>query len=238
MEAASCRVVLVGPENPRNVGFAARAMLAFGASELVLVATPWTSVPPEARKTGVAAPEILDAARFTPALSDALRGCETAIAFSRRPTTLRQAEFVLPVVPAGLGASGRTALVFGRESNGLTKEESALCPHLARIPGREGVSLNLGQAVAVALFALTAPATRAPVDAKKLRPAVAVDRMLGLWDFLEPRLSAAPRFTPARLQRVRQMLYRLALDDEDFDLLFAVMSELDRPAAARRASKS
>ena len=32
--------------------------------------------------------------------------------------------------------------------------------------------------------------------------------------------------------------FGLELDDEDFDLLFAVMSELARPAAVRRASKS
>jgi TrmH family RNA methyltransferase len=238
MKAADCRVVLVGPENPRNVGFVARAMLCFGAAELVLVAAPWKSIPPEARRTGVAAPDILDAARFEPALADALRGCETAVAFSRRPTTLRQDEFVLPAAPAALGFSGRTALVFGRESNGLTREESSLCPHLARIPCRGSVSLNLGQAAAVALFSLTAPAPSLEIDPKKLKPEVSVDRLLGLWDFLEPKLSAAPRFTAARLQRIRQMLYRLALDDEDFDLLFAVMSELARPAAVRRASKS
>jgi tRNA/rRNA methyltransferase len=241
MEAAACRIVLVGPENPRNVGFAARAMLAFGASDLVLAAAPWKTVPEEARRTGVAAPGILDAARFEPTLAGALRGCATAIAFSRRPTTLRQAEFVLPGVPPALAAAaaqGRTALVFGRESNGLTREESALCPSLARIPCRAGVSLNLGQAVAVALFALTSPAGRAEADPKKLRPGVSVDRLLGLWDFLEPKLAAAPRFTEGRLQRIRQMLYRLSLDDEDFDLLFAVMSELARPAAGRRAPKS
>lgn len=237
MNAASCRIVLVGPENPRNVGFAARAMLAFGASELVITDVSWKEVPAEARKTGVAAPEILDAARFVPDLAAALRGCATAVAFSRRPTTLRQEEFVLPSVPAELGASGRTALVFGRESNGLTREELAQCPLLARIPAQKGVSLNLGQAVAVGLFALTAPAPRAAADPKKARPAAAVDRLLGLWNFLEPRLGAAPRFTAARLQRIRQMLYRLKLDDEDFDLLFAVMSELARPAALRRASK-
>ena len=238
MEASACRIVLVGPENPRNVGFAARAMLAFGSSELVLVAAPWKAIPAEARRTGVAAPEILDAARFVPALTDALRGCETAIAFSRRPSALRQAEFVLPDAPPALGVSGRTALVFGRESNGLTREESALCPHLARIPCRGGVSLNLGQAVAVALFSLTAPESRKPADSKKVRAEVSVDQLLGLWDFLEPKLSAAPRFTAARLQRIRQMLYRLKLDDEDFDLLFSVMSELARPAAVRRASNS
>jgi tRNA/rRNA methyltransferase len=228
------RVVLVGPENPRNVGFVARAMLCFGATELYVVGTPWPSAPPESFQTGAAAPDILNAARFVPGLAAALEGCADAVAFSRRPTVLRQSEFVLPHAPAGLGATGRVALVFGRESTGLTREESALCPRLARIPCREGVSLNLGQAVAVALFSLTAPHAAPPVDPKKLRPAVTVERMLGLWSFLEPKLAAAPRFTPARLQRVRQMLYRLTLDDEDFDLLFAVMNELDRPAATRR----
>jgi TrmH family RNA methyltransferase len=238
MDASFCRIVLVGPENPRNVGFAARAMLAFGASELVIAGVAWKSIPPEARQTGVAAPEILDGARFEPDLAAALRGCETAIAFSRRPTALRHEEFVLPFVPPGLGASGRTALVFGRESNGLSRGELALCPFLARIPCRGGVSLNLGQAVSVALFALTAPASHGAADPKKARPEASVDRLLGLWNFLEPKLAAAPRFTATRLQRIRQMLYRLRLDDEDFGLLFAVMNELARPAALRRSSKS
>lgn len=230
---ARYRVVLVGPENPRNVGFVARAMLCFGADELFVAATAWTSPPAEALKTGVAASDILTRARFAPSLTEALRGCETAIAFSRRPTTLRSTEFVLPDAPVPALGGGRTALVFGRESNGLTREEFSLCPYRARIPGRDGVSLNLGQAAAVALFCLTAPG-RADGAANAHRPAVALDRLLGLWDFLEPRLAAAPRFTAGRLQRVRQMLYRLPLDDEDFDLLFAVMSELAAPAAQRR----
>lgn len=233
MDAASCRVVLVGPENPRNVGFVARAMLAFGASDLVVTDVSWSAPPAEARKTGVAALDVLDRARVAPSLADALRGCGAAVAFSRRPTVLRQAEFFLPAAPASLDSAGRVALVFGRESNGLTRAESALCPYLARIPCREGVSLNLGQAAAIGLFSLTAPA--AAGKEKDERPPASVDRMLGLWDFLEPRLAAAPRFTAARLQRIRQMLYRLRVDDEDFDLLFAVMSELAEPAAARRA---
>lgn len=238
LEAAACRVVLVRPENPRNIGFVARAMLCFGSSELVVAASSWRSAPPEARSTGVAATAILDAARFVPALSDALRGCDAAIAFSRRPSVLRQESFTLPAVPAALDRRAKTALVFGRESNGLTREESALCPLLARIPCKAGVSLNLGQAAAVALFALTAAPGPAAADAAAPRPRASLDRMLRLWDFLEPRLSAAPRFTPQRLQRIRQMLYGLSLADGDLDLLFAVMSELALPAAVRRAARS
>lgn len=216
------RVVLVDPENPLNVGFVARAMRASGVSDLVVASSAWKALPAEARVTGSCAPDILDGVRFENDLAGALRGCDSAIAFSRRPTALRQDEFTLPAVPASLNLKGRVALVFGRESSGLSRAESALCPHLARIPCRDGVSLNLGQAVAVALFSLTAAERELP---EKPAPA-ALERMLALWDYLQPKLASSPRFTEVKQRRVRQMLYRLRLDDGDFDQLFAVMKAL------------
>jgi len=219
------RVVLVEPENPLNVGFVARAMKSFGVTDLVVAGSSWKALPPEARVTGVCAPEILDGVRFESELEGALRGCQTAIAFSRRPTALRQAEFTLPAVPPALSLKGRTALVFGRESTGLSRAESALCPHLARIPCENGVSLNLGQAVAVALFSLTAAAE---VKGPERAPQASLDRMTALWSFVQPRLAASPRFTQARQQRARQLLYRLSVNDADLDTLFSVFKGLAR----------
>lgn len=231
--SARLRVVLVDPENPLNIGFAARAMKCFGAEELVIAAsTRWKAMPEQAKVTGEAALDVLEAARFVPSLEAALAGCATAAAFSRRPSSLRREEVELPSAPP---LPGKAALVFGRESSGLTLEESALCPVLARIPMREGLSLNLGQAVAVALFSW---APHAPAKARQAKAAPAgLDRMLDLWHFLEPRLAAAPRFTPQRLRRIRQLLYRLRLEEEELDLLFGVCSELSRPAEERRASR-
>lgn len=217
------RIVLVEPENPLNVGFVARAMRAFGVTDLMVASSTWRTLPAEARVTGVCAPEILDGIRFEGDLATALHGCDTAIAFSRRPTALRQDEFTLPAVPSSLSLTGRSALVFGRESAGLSRAESALCPYLARIPCQNGVSLNLGQAVAVALFALTAPAR---AELPEMPPTASMDRMLALWGYIQPRLAAAPRFTEERQRRIRQMLYRLRLDDTDFDLMFSVMRAL------------
>ncbi len=231
MSAPRLRVVLVAPENPLNVGFVARAMKAFGADELYIAGSSWTSAPGKARVTGAAAEDLLDAARFVPSLEDALRGCATAAAFSRRPSASRRREWVLPAAPA---LSGRVALVFGRESTGLTAQESLLCPHLVRIPMLEGLSLNLGQAVSVALYALTA---RPPAPAKAGRAPAGLDRHADLWAFLGPKLAEAPRFTAGRLARIRQLFYRLDLDDEEFGLLFGVMSELARPAAERREAR-
>lgn len=218
------RVVLVEPENPLNVGFVARAMRSFGVSDLVVAGSSWKTLPPEARVTGVCAPEILDGVRFEGELAGALTGCGTAIAFSRRPTALRQDEFTLPAVPDSLNRTGRTALVFGRESKGLTRAEAALCPYLARIPNRNGVSLNLGQAVAVALFSFTATNGEIAEGA----PTASLDRMSALWGFVHPKLAASPRFTEERQRRVRQMLYRMKLNDDDYDTLFSVMKALSK----------
>lgn len=225
------RVVLVGPENPLNVGFVARAMRCFEVADLTLV-TEWTEVPPEARVTGVAAPEVLDGARLVPTLAAALEGCATAVAFSRRPLNLEQRDFDLPALPNELASGqGKVALVFGRESNGLTREEAGLCPWLCRIPSTPGISLNLGQAVALALYQLKA---RAAPTVGTVEPTVAVDRLMTLFDFLETRLSRSHRFSPERLMHVRQMLYRLDMTELEYSLLFSIVRELDDPMEERR----
>jgi len=218
------RIVLVGPENPLNVGFVARAMKASGARELVVAGSTWKGLPPEARVTGVSAPEILDGVKFEERIEDAIKGCETAIAFSRRPTGLRQTEFTLPALPEGINLEGKTALVFGRESKGLTRAEAALCPYLARIPNVNGVSLNLGQAVAVALFSLTA--TDGGLGEKAPPETASLDRMTALWDYVHPKLAASPRFSKVQGERVRQLIYKLRLNTEDLDTLFSVFKGL------------
>lgn len=214
------RVVLVEPENPLNVGFVARAMRACGAKELVIVSRSWTGVPDEARRTGAAAEKILDAALIVPDLETALAGCDASVAFSRRPSALRQKEFVLPDAPP---LPKRTALVFGRESSGLTREETARCQWLARIPCEDGISLNLGQAAAVALHRFTAPSAAAKTSRKAAPTAASREKLDALWSWLEPRLTEAPRFTAERRRRARQLLYRLDLDDEGCGSLFAVL---------------
>jgi tRNA/rRNA methyltransferase len=218
----SFRVVLVEPENPLNVGFVARALRAFGVTDLVVAASAWKGMPAGARVTGLCASEILDAVRFEKDLGSALSGCDTAIAFSRRPTALRQDEFTLPGIPESLSLKGRTALVFGRESKGLSRAEAALCPYLARIPCESGLSLNLGQAVAVALFSLTATDREHTEKAQT----ASLDRMSALWGYVHPKLAASPRFTEVRQQRIRQLFYRMKLNDDDLDSLFSVMKAL------------
>jgi TrmH family RNA methyltransferase len=145
--------ILVEPEDPRNVGFVARVMKSYGFTELRIIHSKWASVPDAAYITGVSAPEILQSARFFDTVPQALADLQGAIAFSRRSLG------DLPRVPIhsiqpSLPQGNRLGLLFGRESTGLHVDECMMCQMLCYIPSQNGVSLNLGQAVAVALQAL------------------------------------------------------------------------------------
>jgi tRNA/rRNA methyltransferase len=154
------RVVLVEPQEPMNVGAVARAMRNFGLARLYLVnpaprvGPPWAS---EAYWLAVHAEEILDRAVAVDSLMEALADVQLVVATTGRPRELYPA----PVVPAWevparvLSVEGEVALVFGRETFGLTNEELALAHVIGTIPtAPEQPSLNLAQAVVVFAYEL------------------------------------------------------------------------------------
>lgn len=159
-------LVLVGPELAVNVGFTARAMACFGVGDLRIVGSPGIATDGAARKTGKSALDILEGARYFPSLDSAIADCGAAYGFTRRTRDPAQRIEDLSVSAAAWRAapgSLPTALVFGRESHGLTKEESLLLTHLVRIPmPAETLSLNLSHAAAIALYAFVGEGLPAP----------------------------------------------------------------------------
>jgi TrmH family RNA methyltransferase len=171
-------VVLVSPRNPLNIGAAARAMANFGFARLSVVA-PYEPHWREA-KSAVGADELLQNARITERLADALADCTLVVGTGslehRKP---EQSVVPLPdlalVLRKELARGGRIALVFGSEKRGLTREDLALCHLLTEIPtDPRQPSMNLGQAVAVCLYEISsrinqtaaAAADRGPVGKK------------------------------------------------------------------------
>jgi tRNA/rRNA methyltransferase len=154
------RVVLVEPQEPMNVGAVARAMRNFGLARLYLVNPAPRVGPPWAREAywlAVHAEEILDRAVAVDSLMEALADVQLVVATTGRPRELYPA----PVVPAWevparvLSVEGEVALVFGRETFGLTNEELALAHLIGTIPtAPEQPSLNLAQAVVVFAYEL------------------------------------------------------------------------------------
>jgi tRNA C32,U32 (ribose-2'-O)-methylase TrmJ len=149
-------VVLVSPRNPLNIGAAARAMANFGFSRLAVVA-PYEPHWREA-KSAVGASDLLQNAKSTASLADAVADCTlvvgTASLDRRKPEQpVIPLPELAPFIQKELARGGRTALVFGSEKRGLSRENLALCHILTVIPTDPAQpSMNLGQAVAVCLY--------------------------------------------------------------------------------------
>lgn len=142
--------ILVEPARPANIGAAARALKTMGFGRLWLVNAG--DIEPEAYWVAHESGELLDQARHFPDLASALAEVDFSIATGAR-RRLEKGDYLLPhecrdAVFGKQHSIGRAAIVFGRESSGLTGEEVALCDAASRIPlAVEQPSLNLAQAV-------------------------------------------------------------------------------------------
>jgi TrmH family RNA methyltransferase len=148
----SIAIVLVRPEISQNVGFVARTMKCYNLTDLKIVGRKYSKIS-YAYKTGYTASRILDRAGYFKTLQAAISDCHTAIGFTRRRRDgiFRRIRDLVETVPA-IDFSKKTALVFGRESVGLSKEDCLFMDQFIKIelPNSE-ISLNLSHAVAVVL---------------------------------------------------------------------------------------
>jgi tRNA (cytidine32/uridine32-2'-O)-methyltransferase len=142
--------VLVGPQHPGNVGATARAMANMGLRRLVVVDPAPSFDLERTRWMAPGADAVVDGMRIVGTLDEALVGVHRAIATTARHRKHQQHVHEPADVAAQhlAGAPGHvTAVLFGREDTGLTREESLRCESLLRIPTDRHASLNLAQAV-------------------------------------------------------------------------------------------
>ncbi len=168
------RLVLVGVEGPVNLGMIARLCENFEVDELYLV-SPRASIE-EAREYAVRAAWRLDEAVIVESLDDALRGVTLSICTSARTggSILREPVSSWEAADIASQAGGTVALVMGRESVGLTREELSRCSFLAHIPTSPRYpALNLANATAIMLYEMyrqrKMPRTGEPVPGDTLR---------------------------------------------------------------------
>jgi tRNA/rRNA methyltransferase len=185
---ARVRVVLVRPEEPRNVGAAARAAANAGLAGLDLVRPgDWRTL--ECWRTAWGAHHVLERARVFPSLEAALEQAHYVAAFTGRghEGPLLDVREVAQAV-AALPEDAEARLVFGPEASGLALEEMALCGRRARIPAHpDQPSLNLSHAVMVAAYEVF----RARGESLPARGALATHRdKEALLDLLERGLRA------------------------------------------------
>ena len=156
MKPESIKVILVEPCYEENIGYVARAMKNFGLSELTLVNQKCKHYTTKARSRAMHAQSILLNAKKFSSLKSALKGTDIAIAVTARTKQnkiFRSALTVKQFAKQFSKSEKKIALVFGKESDGLTNEEVQKCDFCVTIPSsREYRSLNLSHAAAIVFY--------------------------------------------------------------------------------------
>ncbi|KAA6183652.1 RNA methyltransferase [Thiohalocapsa marina] len=243
---ARIRFVLVETSLSGNIGAVARAMKTMGLARMELV-RPRRLPDAEAVARASGADDLLARAGVHQELAQALTGCRLVVGSSAR---LRSVEWP-QLDPAACGQrlvhealQGDVALVFGRESSGLTNDELGLCHYLAHIDSDAAFSsLNIGAAAQVfayeirrswlnhaadAVAAGTGTGTGAITQAPTGEPPATADEMEGFYTHLRETLVgigfADPDQSKRLLRRLRRLFNRARPDHTELNILRGILS--------------
>jgi TrmH family RNA methyltransferase len=226
-------VVLVAARNPLNIGAAARAMANFGFADL-RIANAYTESFRKAR-SAVGAEDILATAREYASLPEAIADCTLVLGAAmperRQPAhpALSPAQ-TLPLILDHLAAAQahRVAVLFGSEKTGLTNDHLSHCHALLSIPTWPAQpSMNLGQAVAVCLYALALPANRehSPLETLPSATDAELDRLTRvLLDLLHT--AGYLRDDGVKNEAAARLVRRLRLSSADSMLLLGMLRKV------------
>lgn len=188
MKLTNISIVLVHPEEARNVGAVCRAMANSDLSDLRIIGKKDSLDYQKVKVLAVHAFDVFQKAKFFSSLKGALSDCTLSCATTRRRGRKRKGKLLFPEEMAafidritgrqGEEGGGKVAVVFGNERTGLNDEEINECNLGVTIPSSEVFgSLNLSHAVQIicyVLFRFTGEKQTGyvPIDAVRLQKLV------------------------------------------------------------------
>jgi len=248
-------VVLVRARNPSNIGASARAMHDLGFRHLRIVNE--FPVPFQAAKAAVDASSVVNAALEFPTVAEAIADC--TVVFGTTAVGERVLEHPLQALPEAAisiqtrlatDPNAKIALLFGSEKTGLSNDELSHCHALLTIPmnplAERHLSMNLGQAVAVILYAIANSTieVRVPDSSQPHRdewetseasaPSGEIERLTTL---LRSLLDASgyTRRHPANSREpiIRRLVRRLALNPADAQVWTGILRQFQHAIVGR-----
>jgi len=227
---------MINTSHPGNIGSAARAMKTMNLSELWLV-DPQSFPDEKARVMAVSALDILNNVVVVDTLEEALVGCELVVGASARLRDIswavlnprEMAEKMWSV--AEQDSTNTVAMVYGRESSGLTNAELELCNFLVNIPANgEYSSLNIAAAIQVLCYELHMHAYL-KLPAQKIEaefPLASNDDMELLYEHFEVALTELDFLKPDNpkqlMRRIRRLFSRSGVDKMELNILRGILS--------------
>lgn len=236
MDLSRVAIVLVEPQEPGNVGAAARAMANMGLSRLILV-RPVGHLDSPARRMAIGGRKILEEAEVCASLGEALEGFTFVVGTTRREGNARS-EKLSPRAAAeeiaGLSPRNELAILFGREDRGLTNREIERCQRIVTVPTAVGkASLNLAQAVLIVAYELflavdEKAALFLPPPERKLAPHPKVEQMYEHMERALLRIGYLQEENPRRMMgRFRKIFGRAGLNEGEVQALRGVFHQVE-----------
>ena len=239
------RIVLIQTSHPGNIGSAARAMKTMGLENLVLV-KPKKFPDEQATTMSSNAQDILEKARVVDSLEEAVADCELVVGSSARDKRSLAWDIVEPRecceravkrIVAGEKAS-KVALVFGRESSGLTNDELALCQHLVHIPtNSEYSSLNIASAVQLLCYecrlsAISLSQNEEKNETMSKKDLVTAKELEGYYQHLETAMIGSSFLDPENpkhlMTRLRRLYARSQMTRSELNILRGMLSAFQK----------
>lgn len=236
------RFVLIGTTHPGNIGAVARAMKNMCLRQLYLVHPKnYPSADATARASG--ADDLLAGARLCDDLDSALLGCRLVVGASARLRTVQWPQLA-PAQCASLlideGQQGEVALLFGRESSGLSNAELDRCNYLVQIPANpEYASLNLAQAAQILAYELhMAALVEQPEAANGTQEVAPAELLEGFFEHLNQTMEEIGFSDPQQSRKLQRRLRRLFLrarpDLDELNILRGILSATQGRKSPRR----
>ena len=237
-------IVMVNTTHSGNLGAAARAMKNMGLSQLVLV-DPIAHIDEEALQRSSGALDILDRVIIVPTLAEAVAECSLVVGTSARgrhvpwplQTPRQCAQKAREVIPAG----NKVAIVFGRESRGLTNDELHQCHAHVHIPTNPDFSsLNIAAAIQVLCYELR---LALEPDAEPLAttdqwgiawdyPLATHEQLQGLIQHYEKVLLeiefTSPNTGKQLMAKVARIFQRTGLDQSEINILRGILTATEK----------
>ncbi len=244
------KIVLVNTTHPGNIGATARAMKTMGLDQLALVAPRhFPSAECTARAAG--ADDILARAAVFPSVEEAVADCGLVFGTSARTRSIAWPE-VTPETAATqiAGTAGGAAVLFGRESSGLSNEELEICHAMIRIPtNAEFASLNIASAVQIICYEISkqclARETGRGDGLKSVPGSIGEDaespattgEMEYLYEHIEQTLIDIGYLDPEKprrlMRRIRRLFNRARLDSNEYNILRGILTAIGKDGGKR-----
>jgi tRNA/rRNA methyltransferase len=238
------RIVLVEPQGSLNVGSVARVMKNFGLEELFLVQPRCDFLSEDALKMATHAKEILQKAQIVESIEIALEKCTRVIATTAQQRHRnRKLENLRSPLEWLIQANTPTAMLFGAEDRGLSNEELEWAQRWIRIPTGPYQTLNLAQSVAICCYELFGIQQNAASQFQKTENSQQanvnrINQFLERWaDQLQQIGFLHLHTRTERIAKLRSILYRSELSQNELALLEGVVSQTNWALQANHLNK-